>query len=1098
MSSLSEEKSGLSSSELRSKIYERFKSKGVLDAVKTQLRNRLALELNHDLRSSNHVIQPPSDGSLFLSVSNSLFVDHLKRCSYDYTLSVFLSESLLPSEKAISIKEIMQLLQIHPESKLYQELMNLHDKNQNFKSFLWSFLVKLAESNGHSMKETGVQTNPMELTGNLNEKLIDVEKLQLEKHKNAFNNDTKNIEAKMLSYQRKCEAQKQAELKAEIERYHSSELSNMRLEERERYQQEIKDMKSKYDADHRRKVKDLEELREELEEKSRRQDKMLGSEAYEKRQQILEEMHSLKEREVEMKATQDKAMKSLELEQEKLKLQQDQLRLKEMSIKQIEDRYDEKVQAEIIKVKYEIQEENKQHVEMLQSREQQLREEKVAFQAQKDLILKSKSDHDALRQQNQKLQLSHNGIQREFENLKYNHEELQQRYRKYSNYEELKQKNQILLKELEYCKKEIDNNDVQKALKDKEHQKLVRELLSKISSTTIQQTDYVNEEVLRERVIFESKKREMQEKIRLLQRRFDLEVSKNDELRQLYNDLLLTEKDMAREIDELREALTRTQKDNDGFKRARNTERQSYVSEALRKPYIHQQQQYKYTDIATSRPSMYHSSTSFNKSSLNHAESNDILRTTETNVDNLKRLEIEANEFENSYKDFLDRQKQLKTPSRVHFDALVQTHSPQVNYSTITSYQSSINTGVETLNLSRLLPNQTLASFQRLPNPGQALAADESRTSSQPLSSTQAPGGYEAPSFGISGVMTADETYKTSKASVKHFDNASSETSSNVNNRYLSLSDKMLESTHAMSHPLPTCYSLSQHPLAEPTMTTESFTQYPLLDSKSSKTLTQYPLVDSNFRTPQVKEWTLKTPMTQRLDTVTEQSTHSEEAQHVVDKKRIDSVEKEYHLNEASIHTFESPKDNNKKTHDIIESLSDQVSKQSEHSKDDNLKEDHSNNNFNDPIDEVFENDQEISIRNTSIVNDVKEQSSVVSDVINSKHSVPIDQRLSEGGLSESKSTLTNAGEMKTNELLDSLSEGEINEEQPPPPVNLMDQYMQLLLNKKSNNENNENEVEGSKKKEVSVEKQFFHDDITISEVESEKNVSEKSSEYEW
>lgn len=48
------------------------------------------------------------------------------------------------------------------------------------------------------------------------EKLVEVEKLQLQKHHQDLKNDAKSVEAKMLMYQRKYEAQKQAELQAQV------------------------------------------------------------------------------------------------------------------------------------------------------------------------------------------------------------------------------------------------------------------------------------------------------------------------------------------------------------------------------------------------------------------------------------------------------------------------------------------------------------------------------------------------------------------------------------------------------------------------------------------------------------------------------------------------------------------------------------------------------------------------------------------------------------------------------------------------------------------------------------------------------------------
>lgn len=43
------------------------------------------------------------ESSLLVSASNSLVADHLRRCGYEYSLSVFYPESGLEKEKASSV-----------------------------------------------------------------------------------------------------------------------------------------------------------------------------------------------------------------------------------------------------------------------------------------------------------------------------------------------------------------------------------------------------------------------------------------------------------------------------------------------------------------------------------------------------------------------------------------------------------------------------------------------------------------------------------------------------------------------------------------------------------------------------------------------------------------------------------------------------------------------------------------------------------------------------------------------------------------------------------------------------------------------------------
>ena len=70
-----------------------------------QLRNRLVTELKEIGISQTQTLSPKRDqgyaeeGSLLLRASNSLVADHLRRGHYDYSLSVFLPECGIDTEK---------------------------------------------------------------------------------------------------------------------------------------------------------------------------------------------------------------------------------------------------------------------------------------------------------------------------------------------------------------------------------------------------------------------------------------------------------------------------------------------------------------------------------------------------------------------------------------------------------------------------------------------------------------------------------------------------------------------------------------------------------------------------------------------------------------------------------------------------------------------------------------------------------------------------------------------------------------------------------------------------------------------------------------
>ncbi|XP_059242385.1 centriole and centriolar satellite protein OFD1-like isoform X3 [Mustela nigripes] len=135
----------LSQDELRKKLYQTFKDRGILDALKTQLRNQLIHELMHPVLSRE--LQSPSisvEGSfLLVDASNCLVADHLQRCGYEYSCSVFFLESGLAKEKVFTMQDLLQLIKINPESSLYKSLISGFDKEN--KGFLMQFLRTLAE-----------------------------------------------------------------------------------------------------------------------------------------------------------------------------------------------------------------------------------------------------------------------------------------------------------------------------------------------------------------------------------------------------------------------------------------------------------------------------------------------------------------------------------------------------------------------------------------------------------------------------------------------------------------------------------------------------------------------------------------------------------------------------------------------------------------------------------------------------------------------------------------------------------------------------------------------------------------------------------------
>uniref|UniRef100_A0A670YA22 Uncharacterized protein n=1 Tax=Pseudonaja textilis TaxID=8673 RepID=A0A670YA22_PSETE len=115
----------LSQDDLRKQLYQTFKNRGVLDTLKMQLRKQLIHELMNPVLCREILPKVTSSecSSLIIIACNSLVADHLRRCGYEYSLSVFYPESGLEKDKELSIQDLLQLIRINPTSDLYKMLV---------------------------------------------------------------------------------------------------------------------------------------------------------------------------------------------------------------------------------------------------------------------------------------------------------------------------------------------------------------------------------------------------------------------------------------------------------------------------------------------------------------------------------------------------------------------------------------------------------------------------------------------------------------------------------------------------------------------------------------------------------------------------------------------------------------------------------------------------------------------------------------------------------------------------------------------------------------------------------------------------------------
>ncbi|XP_023774162.1 oral-facial-digital syndrome 1 protein [Cyanistes caeruleus] len=309
------ERETLSQEELRKKLYQTFKSRGVLDTLKTQLRNQLIHELMHPILSGELQPQmvPSEDGSLLITASNSLVADHLERCGYEYSLSVFFPESGLEKKKLWTMQDLLQLMRINPKSNLYKSLTSGTRKEN--KGFLMQILIGLTEH--HLNRETHNTETQTTSVPPYRESLA--EKLQLidEQFADSYPQHQKyeSLEVKLNEYRKEIEKQLQEEMHQKLEHFKEVEIAKIKMEEKVQTQKEISELRHELEKTHQAKSEALISREKNAIERLQKQQEIEAKEVYAQRQSLLKDIESIRTREAELK----QRMEAFEIYQLELK-----------------------------------------------------------------------------------------------------------------------------------------------------------------------------------------------------------------------------------------------------------------------------------------------------------------------------------------------------------------------------------------------------------------------------------------------------------------------------------------------------------------------------------------------------------------------------------------------------------------------------------------------------------------------------------------------------------------------------------------------------------------------------------------------------------
>ncbi|XP_006892480.1 PREDICTED: oral-facial-digital syndrome 1 protein [Elephantulus edwardii] len=452
----------LSQDELRKRLYKTFKDRGILDSLKIQLRNQLIHELMHPVMSGKLKPQSiPVEGSaLLIGASNSLVADHLLRCGYEYSLSVFFPESGLTKEKILTMQDLLQLIKINPASCLYKSLIS-RSEQENQKGFLMQFLKELAEY--HQTKDSCDVETQTSLPFPNKDSLA--EKLQLidDQFADACTQYPKleSLERKLNEYKRETEQQLRAEMVHKLKYFKDTELAKVRMEEKRKYEKELAEFRNEFDKIYQAKSEALICREKNTLERIQKHQEIETKEIYAQRQVLLKDIDMLRSRESELKQKIEAFEMTQKLQEDKNKTVEDALRRRELNIKILEDTYDQKLKNELLKYQLELKDDYIARTNQLMENERKNKEKSMHLEEELKVINSKKQDLIQSVNQAKELELEIESLRTQCLAITKQNQLLSEKIKEMSDYSymkeekvELQAQNKFLKQQLEESRKE--------------------------------------------------------------------------------------------------------------------------------------------------------------------------------------------------------------------------------------------------------------------------------------------------------------------------------------------------------------------------------------------------------------------------------------------------------------------------------------------------------------------------------------------------------------------------------------------------------------------------------------------------------------------
>ncbi|XP_034416827.1 oral-facial-digital syndrome 1 protein homolog isoform X2 [Cyclopterus lumpus] len=447
----------LSPDELRKRLYQTFKNKGLLDTLKTQLRNQLIQELKQPPLAGGKPVPRPvhvRSEPLLVSACNSIVADHLRTSGYEYSLSVFYPESGLCKDKVVMTRDLLQLLKMNPESALCRSLSS--NEGSGDKGFLINLLKHLTHHYTRSpCHDADTQTTSIASYG---ESLVEKMKI-IDKEYESFNcsgDKWFSYQSKLAAYKKEIDAQLQAEMNTKMQHFKDVEIATVKMEEKATFHKEFDKMKKELERTYELKAKALMEREKNAIDRLQKQQEIEERNVYMQRQSVLKEIETVRNRENELRIRTEAFEKTCQIHEEKIKTTEELLRRRELAVKTMEDLYDQRLKNELSRYQLELKDEFIKRTEKLTENENRNKVENVHIQKESAVINGKLEEHSRACSELRRLQVELGTAQQQSSLLTQQTELLRERLETTSDYPSLKREKAELQGQLRLLKKQLE------------------------------------------------------------------------------------------------------------------------------------------------------------------------------------------------------------------------------------------------------------------------------------------------------------------------------------------------------------------------------------------------------------------------------------------------------------------------------------------------------------------------------------------------------------------------------------------------------------------------------------------------------------------